>query len=142
MGKIFSARGILLDGMHLEQRFRDRGFIDIKVIRKDLYFGDYKASMGVISNANFSARDTSVWSGRTTCLWIRVERLNWPDESRMARAGAERRHEAESGCGLEQPEIPLPNSNLYEVMMLLTLATWSLDAGPRALTNDRTNLVA
>jgi len=36
-------RKLLLDGTHLEQRFKDRGFIDVKVFKKNIAIGEWNA---------------------------------------------------------------------------------------------------
>ena len=36
-----------MDGEHLEQRFRDGGFVDIQVIRRDIDIGDWRGGSTV-----------------------------------------------------------------------------------------------
>lgn len=40
-------RGILMDGQHLEQTFRDAGFVDIQVIKRDIDIGDWRGGNAV-----------------------------------------------------------------------------------------------
>jgi len=69
-------RGIIMDGQHLEQTFRDAGFVDIQVIRRDIDIGDWR---GDPKTAPYCRSAIHVWNSASVAM---VELLrDWiPDQ--------------------------------------------------------------
>jgi hypothetical protein len=42
MDKYFESQQVITGSDHLQQRFIDAGFVDIKVIKKKIYIGDWE----------------------------------------------------------------------------------------------------
>ena len=82
-------RNLILDGEHLEQRFIDRGFVDVKVIQKDIIIGEWRSSIVICQffspldsrSAAYGRAARGVWIGALTAM---IEHLTefYPDKAK------------------------------------------------------------
>jgi|SRR5579862_6905803 hypothetical protein len=84
-----SKRNIILGGEHLEQRFRDRGFIDVRVLQKDIVLGDWNTSTQILDEGLTVAPKTAAYGRAARTVWIgalcaMVEHLSdyYPDKTK------------------------------------------------------------